>query len=163
MKLQNRIALVTGASRGIGAAIARRLASDGATVAAVYNTQRSAAEDMAGSIRRAGGHAAIFQADVSDERAVNAMVKEVVARFGRIEILANAAGIFEAAPVGQISRELFHNELFTHAWSVVAMTQAVLPHFPASGGAIVNISTTWCMSPAMAPPSIRQPKPQWKF
>jgi 3-oxoacyl-[acyl-carrier protein] reductase len=147
MKLQNRIALVTGASRGIGAAIARRLASDGAAVAAVYNAKLSAAEEVAGIIRSAGGHAAIFQADVSDERPVNAMVKEVVAQFGRIEIVVNTGGVFEAAPVGQITRELFHNEVFTHAWSVVAITQAVVPYFPASGGAIVNVSTNLVHEP----------------
>lgn len=147
MKLQNQIAVVTGASRGIGAAVARKLASEGGTVAVVYKTNRSTAEDTAGSIRNAGGQAAVFQAEVSDERSVNTMVKEVVAKFGRIDILVNAAGIFDAAPVGQISREVFHNEFFTNAWSVVATTQAALPHFPASGGYIVNVSTSLVHEP----------------
>jgi 3-oxoacyl-[acyl-carrier protein] reductase len=147
MKLQNRIALVTGASRGIGAAIARKLAAEGAVVAAVYRSKRSAAEEVADGIRRAGGQAAIFQADVSDENAVNAMVREVAARFGRIDILVNNAGVFEAAAVGEISRELFQNEFLTHAWSVVAMTQAALPHFPKTGGHIVNVSTSLVHEP----------------
>jgi len=147
MKLQNKVALVTGASRGIGAAVARRLAADGATVALIYKGQAATAEEVAAGIRRAGAQAATFQADVADERSVNAMIKEVVEKFGRIDILVNMAGIFEAAPVGQISREMFDNEFSTHAWSVIATTQAALPYFPASGGYIVNVSTNLVHDP----------------
>lgn len=147
MKLQNQVAVVTGASRGIGAAVARRLAADGATVALIYKGKAAAAEEVASSIRRAGGQAATFQADVTDEHTVDAAIKQIVAKFGKIDILVNMAGIFEAAPVGQISREMFHNEFFTHAWSVIATTQAALPHFPASGGHIVNVSTNLVHDP----------------
>src|SRR5437868_9705285 len=134
MKLQNQVAVVTGGSRGIGAAIARRLAADGAKIAVVYKGKGAAAEEVATQIRRAGGQAAIFQADVTDEHAVKSMVQEVVAKYGRVDILVNSAGIFEAAPVGQISREMFQNEFLTHAWGVIASTQAALPHFPKTGG-----------------------------
>jgi 3-oxoacyl-[acyl-carrier protein] reductase len=147
MKLQNQVALVTGGSRGIGAAIARRLASDGAAVALIYKGRSAAAEEVAASIRSAGGKAAIFRADVTDEKAVDAMVKDVAAKFGKVDILVNAAGIFEAAPVGQITREMFQNEFSTHAWGTIAMTQAALPHFPASGGYIVNVSTNLVHEP----------------
>ncbi len=142
MRFQGKVALVTGGSRGIGAALARKLASEGAALALIYKSGRAAADTVAASIRAAGGRADVFQADVADEASVRAMVRQHVAEaFGRIDILINAAGIADAVPVGEISRPFFHDQFFVNAWSVVATTQAALPHFPAEGGAIVNVST----------------------
>jgi 3-oxoacyl-[acyl-carrier protein] reductase len=147
MKLTNRIAVVTGASRGIGAGVARRLAQDGAVVALVYKAKRQAAEEQAAAIRHNGGRAAIFQADVADERSVTEMAKQVAAQFGKIDILANVAGVFHGAPVGEISRDLFEAEFFNNTWSVIATTQAALPYFPSTGGSIVNVSTSLVREP----------------
>jgi 3-oxoacyl-[acyl-carrier protein] reductase len=147
MNLVNKVAVITGGSRGIGAAIARRLAADGATVGIVYNTNTAAAEQVAESIRGAGARAEIFRADVSDETRVSAVLNEIAARFGKVDILVNSAGIFDAAPVGQISREMFNAQMFTNAWSVVATIQAALAHFPADGGHIVNVSTNLVHEP----------------
>lgn len=142
MNLKGKVAVVTGASRGIGAGIARRLANDGATVAIVYQSRRDAADTMVRDIRSRDGQAAAFQAEVSNEASVQAMINEVVAAFGKVDILINAAGIYAEVPVGQISRKMFEDQFFVNTWSVVVTTQAALPHFPSSGGAIVNVSTS---------------------
>jgi 3-oxoacyl-[acyl-carrier protein] reductase len=148
MRLAGQVAVVTGASRGIGAAVARRLAKDGATVALLYQSKRREAEDVAADIRRDGGSAAVvIQADVSDEQSAKAAMAQVVAQLGKVSILANIAGIYDGAPVGSITRQLFEQQFMVNAWSVVAMTQAALPHFTAGGGSIINVSTSLVREP----------------
>jgi 3-oxoacyl-[acyl-carrier protein] reductase len=147
MKLEGKAAIVTGGSRGIGAAIARRLARDGALIGIAYKNNVPAAERVAEELRASGARAEIFRVDVADENSVRAMVEAFVARFGKVDILINSAGIFDAAPVGEISRSMFHDQIFTNTWSVVAMTQAVLPYFPSSGGYVVNVSTSLVHEP----------------
>lgn len=147
MKLSGKVAIVTGGSRGIGAAIARRLAGEGAQVALFYRSNAEAADATVRAIEAAGGQAAAFQADVADEAAVRLAVREVATRFGRVDALVNNAGIFEAEPVGEISRESFQRQFSVNAWSVLASTQAALDHFPAAGGAIVNVSSSLAVRP----------------
>ncbi|AOS78558.1 MULTISPECIES: SDR family NAD(P)-dependent oxidoreductase [Hydrogenophaga] len=147
MKLSGKVAIVTGGSRGIGAAIARRLAGEGAQVALFYRSNAEAADATVRAIEAAGGQAAAFKADVADEVAVRLAVREVVNHFGRVDALVNNAGIFEAEPVGEISRESFHRQFAVNAWSVLASTQAALEHFPAAGGAIVNVSSSLAVRP----------------
>jgi 3-oxoacyl-[acyl-carrier protein] reductase len=147
MKLAGQVAVVTGASRGIGAAVARRLAKDGARVALFYKSKRREAEDVAADIRRDGGSAAVIQADVSDEQSVRAAMEQVVAQLGKVSILANIAGIYDGAPVGNITRQLFEQQFMVNTWSVVAMTQAALPHIAAGGGSIINVSTSLVREP----------------
>jgi 3-oxoacyl-[acyl-carrier protein] reductase len=147
MKLQNRVALVTGASRGIGAAVAKRLARDGAKVALVYKSRADAAAQVADEIRRNGSTVALFQADVTDEAALQVVAREAAAAFTRIDVLVHCAGTFVAAPVGEIRRDDFDDQFAMHAWSTIAATQAVLPHFGPQGGAIVNVSTSLVARP----------------
>lgn len=147
MKLSGKVAIVTGGSRGIGAAIARRLAGEGAQVALFYRSNAEAADATVQAIEAAGGRAAAFKADVADEAAVRSAVREVATRFGRVDALVNNAGIFEAEPVGEISRESFQRQFSVNAWSVLASTQAALDHFPATGGAIVNVSSSLAVRP----------------
>ena len=93
MKLEGKVALVTGASRGIGRAIAEELAAEGATVAINYNGSREAAEEVAAKIQENGGKASVFQCSVADPQAVEAMMKQIVSEYGRLDILVNNAGI----------------------------------------------------------------------
>ena len=136
-----KIAVVSGGSRGIGAAVARRLARDGITVALLHRSNAAAAEAVVRGIVAEGGRASAFQADVTDEAAANAAVAAIAEAYGHIDILVHAAGTFVAAPVGELTRAMFVEQMDTHAWSTIVLTQAVLPHIPKAGGAIVNVST----------------------
>lgn len=147
MRFSGKVAVVTGGSRGIGAAIARRLATEGAQLAILCRNNSKAAESTLQRVREAGATTALFYADVADEAAVQTATREIVKRFGRIDVLVNNAGIFDTAPVGQISRQSFQNQFFTNAWSVLATTQAALDHFPSTGGSIVNISSSLAIRP----------------
>lgn len=142
MNLSGQVAVVTGGSRGIGAAVARRLAKDGAAVALIYQSNREAATQVAADIRKQGGRAAIFHANVVDEQAVKTAIQQAVAEFGPIDILAHIAGVFDMAPVGNITREMFDQQFLANTWSVVTTTQAALPHFSPNGGSIINVSTS---------------------
>lgn len=147
MIMSGKVAVVTGGSRGIGAAIARRLAKEGAQIAVLYQNNGKAAESLLESIRAAGGKAIAFQADVSDETAVRSAIREVAHQFERIDTLVNAAGIFEASPVGEIERQSFSRQFFVNTWGVLATTQAALDFFPTSGGAVVNVSSSLAVRP----------------
>jgi 3-oxoacyl-[acyl-carrier protein] reductase len=147
MNMSGKVAVVTGGSRGIGAAVARRLAAEGVRVAVVYNNKREAGDAVVHRIREAGGMAAAFQADVSNENSVQAMMHDVAGQFDHVDMLINSAGIFDDAPVGNIDRRSFHDQFYINAWSVLATTQAALPYIPPSGGAIVNVSSSLAVRP----------------
>lgn len=146
-RLGGRTAIVTGGSRGIGAAIARRLAADGARVAVVYRNNSAEADAVVQSIRNAGAQALAVQADVADAASVNAMVSTVRETFGAIDILINNAGILENQPVGSIDLASFDAQFRTNAFSTILVTQAVLPHMQARGGHIVNVSSSLVYRP----------------
>ena len=146
-RLAGRTAIVTGGSRGIGAAVARRLAADGARVAVVYRSNAEEADAVVRAIRSTGAEAIAVQADVSDAASVNAMASAVREAFGAIDILVNNAGILENQPVGSIDQASFDAQLRTNALSVILVTQAVLPHVPARGGHIVNVSSSLVYRP----------------
>ena len=140
MKLQGKVALVTGGSRGIGAAIAVRLASDGADVAITYSKSGADAEKVAAAIRATGRRAEALQADAADPSAVKDLVSRVVAKFGRLDILVNNAGIFHAASVDELSIEDFQRVMNVNVSSVHVITQQAAKVLP-EGGRIVNIGS----------------------
>jgi len=147
MSLAGQIALITGASSGIGVAIARKFAAAGAIVAIGYRSGRAAAESLAEDIAAHGGTAAAFGGDVSDPGQAVQLAHDVAARFGRIDILVNNAGIIEPGLLGAIEPASFERQFTVNTLSVLLMMQASLPHFPAKGGRIINISSSLAMAP----------------
>lgn len=147
MSFANKIAIVTGGSRGIGAAIARKLAEGGATVAIVYKSNVEQANSVVESIERAGGAASAFAADVSDRTAVGDVVGDIVRRFGHVDILINNAGVFEVCGLIDIDAEHVSRVFSANMDSVLIMTQAVAPYIPSQGGRIVNVSTNLIYAP----------------
>jgi 3-oxoacyl-[acyl-carrier protein] reductase len=141
-QLNDRIALVTGGSRGIGKAIALALADAGAAVAVNYRERSDEAEAVAEAIRKNGGRAGVFGADVSDRGAVHGMVRDIEERLGPIDILINNAGIAAIRTIDEITEEEFDRSIAVNLKSVFLCTQAVLPRMRARHwGRIVNLSS----------------------
>jgi len=140
-KLQGKIAIVTGASRSIGAAIAKRLALEGATVAITYNASPDKAEQVVAAIEAAGGKAIALQADSGNPAAVRAAVAAVAERFGRIDILVNNAGISVLGAPTEIAFADFERILAVNVTGVFVATQEALRHMGA-GGRIVHIGSS---------------------
>ena len=150
-KLEGKAALITGGSRGIGAAIAKRLASDGANVAITYTKGADAAASTVKEIERAGGKAIAIQADATDAAAVQASVEKTVAAFGRIDILVNNAGTAIPKRFEETSLEEMDHMLYLNVRGVFVATQAALKHMQ-SGGRIIMIGSCVgerCMTPGL--------------
>jgi len=139
--LGGKIAFIHGGSRGIGAATARRLARDGATVAIGYAASASAAEALADEIRAAGGQAFAIQADATDSDALIRAIDGVAERFGRLDILVNSAGVLAVAPLEQFTLADFDRTVAVNIRSVFVATQAAARHMK-EGGRIINIGST---------------------
>ena len=140
--LNDRIALVTGGSRGIGKAIALTLADAGAAVAVNYRERSDEAEAVAAAIRKNGGRAEVFSADVSDRSAMQGMVRDIEERLGPIDILINNAGIAAIRTIDEITEEEFDRSIAVNLKSVFLCTQAVLPRMRARHwGRIINLSS----------------------
>jgi 3-oxoacyl-[acyl-carrier protein] reductase len=140
--LTHRVALVTGASRGIGAAIAPALAEAGAAVAVNYRERAAEADAVAGTIRQRGGRAIAVAADVSQSAAVNAMVERITAELGPVDVLVNNAGVGLNRTVDQVTEADFDLTIAVNLKSAFLCTQAVLPGMRArKWGRIVNISS----------------------
>lgn len=138
--LTNKTALVTGASRGIGAAIARRLAADGASVAITYSKGADAAAQIVKAIEDAGGRAIAIQANATDARAVNAAVEQTVKTFGQLDILVNNAGTAIPKPFEEATLEEMDQMIDLNVRGVFIATQAALKHLK-EGGRIISIGS----------------------
>ena len=139
--LAGKVALVQGGSRGIGAAIVKRLVADGASVAFTYVSSASKAEALQDDITAAGGNALAIQADSGDADAVQRAVTKTAEAFGRIDILVNNAGVLFLGSVEDMPLADFDRTLAINVRSVFVASQAVLPHM-GTGGRIINISST---------------------
>jgi 3-oxoacyl-[acyl-carrier protein] reductase len=140
-KLDGRVAIVTGASKGIGAAIARQLAAAGAAVIVNYAGSRAGAESVVGEITAAGGKAVAVQADVANAADVQRLVAQTVKTFGAPDILVNNAGVYEFAPLEAVTAELFHRQFNTNVLGLLQVTRETASHIGAKGGSIINISS----------------------
>ena len=139
-RLSGKTALVTGGSRSIGAAIARRLAADGAAVAITFNGSPDQAAELVDQIRAAGGQAIAVQADAADPEAVRAAVRDTVAAFGTIDILVNNAGIAIYAPIGDVDFADYERTIAVNVTGVFAATHEAVRHM-GEGGRIINIGS----------------------
>ncbi len=142
MRLQDKVALVTGASVGIGEAIAKRFAKEGATVAINYKSNDAGAEGVVKAITDAGGTAKAFKADVSQVAEIERLQKEVIDEFGRIDIIVNNAGVFRTVPVMETTEEIWDEQLNLNLRGYFFMVKTAVPHFRENGGGkIINISS----------------------
>ncbi len=145
-KLAGQVAVVTGASKGIGASIAKHLAAEGASVVVNYATSKAGADKVVGEIIAEGGKAIAVQGNVALRADIERLFAETKQAFGRLDILVNNAGIYEFAPLEQITEEHFHKHFDLNVLGLLLTTQEAVKHFGAEGGRIVNLSSiasTW--------------------
>lgn len=140
-KLKGKVAVVTGASKGIGAAIAKQLAADGAQVVVNYATSRQGAEKVVSEIKQTGGKAIAVGGSVANETDINHLFAETKKAYGRVDILVNNAGVYSFSPLEQVTADDYKRQYDTNVLGLLLTTKAALPHFPAEGGSVVNISS----------------------
>lgn len=140
-KLSGKVAVVTGASKGIGAAIARQLAADGAAVVVNYASSQAAAEQVVADITIKGGRAVVVKADVAKPEDIQALFDEAVRAFGKVDVLVNNAGVYEFAPLEAVSPEHYHKQFDLNVLGLLLTTQEAVKHFGVNGGSVVNISS----------------------
>jgi 3-oxoacyl-[acyl-carrier protein] reductase len=141
-KLEGKVAVVTGASKGIGADIARHLAAEGANVVVNYSSSKEGADRVVDEITKRGGQAVAVQADVAKKADVQRLFAFAKKAFGKIDILVNNAGIYQWAPLEEITEEQFHQQFNTNVLGLILATQEAVRHFGETGGTIINISST---------------------
>jgi 3-oxoacyl-[acyl-carrier protein] reductase len=139
--LQGKVALVTGASKGIGAEIARELAARGAAVAVNYSGSKAAAEKVVAEINANGGTAIAVQADLSNPDSIGAFVKTVAVQLGPIDILVNNAGVYEFGPLEQVTPVHFNKMFNLNVLGLLLTTKEAVAHFSPNGGSVINISS----------------------
>ena len=140
-KLAGKVAVVTGASKGIGAAIAKHLAAEGAAVVVNYSSSKAGADKVVGEITAQGGKAVAVQANVSKKAEIDRLFVETKKAFGQLDILVNNAGIYEFAPLENVTVEHFHKQFDLNVLGLILTTQEAVRHFSPAGGSIVNISS----------------------
>jgi 3-oxoacyl-[acyl-carrier protein] reductase len=140
-KLTGKVAVVTGASKGIGAAIAKQLAAEGAAVIVNYASSRTGADKVVAEITQTGGKAVAIQADVAKKADIDRLFAETKKAFGRLDILVNNAGIYEFTPLDQITEEHFHKHFDLNVLGPLLASQAAAKLFDSAGGSIINLSS----------------------
>jgi 3-oxoacyl-[acyl-carrier protein] reductase len=146
-ELTGKVAIVTGASKGIGAAIAKGLAAAGASVVVNYASSREGADRVVAEIARKGGKAIAVKADVSHATDVRRLFDETAKAFGSLDILVNNAGVYRFAPLEQVTEDEFHREFNINVLGVLLASQEAMKHFGPGGGSVINISSVASTSP----------------
>jgi 3-oxoacyl-[acyl-carrier protein] reductase len=149
-KLAGKVAIVTGASKGIGAAIAKHLAAEGAGVVVNYTSSREGADRVVNEITSKDGKAVAVQANVAKRADIDRLFAEAKKHFGRIDILVNNAGIYEFLPLENVTEEHFHKQFDVNVLGLILASQAAARHFGAAGGSIINVGS---VAGVVAPPS----------
>ncbi len=141
-KLTNKVAVVTGASKGIGAGIAKALAADGASVVVNYASSKEGADKVVAEIKAKGGKAVAVQGDVSKQADITKLFAEMKKAFGRLDVLVNNAGVYEFAALGEVTDESFHKMFNLNVLGLILSSQESLKYFGPEGGSIINIGST---------------------
>jgi 3-oxoacyl-[acyl-carrier protein] reductase len=140
-KLAGKVAVVTGASKGIGAGIAKGLAAAGASVVVNYATSKEGADRVVAQIEADGGKAIAIQGDVAKGADVQRLFAETKRAFGAVDVLVNNAGVYRFAPLEQVTEEEFHRQFNTNVLGLLLATQEASKHFGDAGGSVINISS----------------------
>jgi 3-oxoacyl-[acyl-carrier protein] reductase len=140
-KLTNQVAVVTGASKGIGAGIAKALAAEGASVVVNYSSSKDGADRVVKEITSTGGKAIAIQGDVSKQADITRLFAETKKAFGKLNILVNNAGVYAFAPLEAISEELFHKQFNINVLGLLLTTKEAVKFIGPEGGSIINISS----------------------
>src|SRR2546423_13679711 len=140
-KLTDKVAIVTGASKGIGASIAKHLAAEGAAVVVNYASGKADAERVVAEITSSGGKAVAVQANVAKQGDIDRLFSDTKKAFGRLDIPVNNAGAYEFLPLENVRQAHFHRHFDTNVLGLILASKAAAGHFDAAGGSIVNVSS----------------------
>lgn len=140
-KLQGKVAVVTGASKGIGAEIARQLAADGAAVVVNYASSKAGADKVVADITGKGGKAVAVKADVAKPEDIKALFADTLKAFGKVDVLVNNAGVYEFAPLEAVTPEFYHKQFNLNVLGLLLTTQEAVKHFGPDGGSVINLSS----------------------
>jgi 3-oxoacyl-[acyl-carrier protein] reductase len=140
-KLNGKVAVVTGASKGIGAGIAKHLAAEGAAVVVNYASSKEGADRVVDEISKRGAKAIAVQADVAKKKDIERLFAETKKAFGKIDILVNNAGVYRFEPLEAVTEEEFHRQFNTNVLGLILATQEAAKYFGPEGGSVINISS----------------------
>ncbi|MDP1835753.1 MAG: glucose 1-dehydrogenase [Chlamydiales bacterium] len=146
-RLEGKVAIVTGASKGIGASIAKHLGAEGASVVVNYSSSKEGADRVVAEIKKAGGQAIAVQANMSKKKDIDRLFAETKTAFGQPNILVNNAGIYDFKPIEAVTEDHFHKQFDLNVLGLILTTQKAVESFGASGGSIINISSVAGIAP----------------